>query len=144
MKQKLATLICICCIIICSENGQKLHHSEDVVEYAKLTPSDFRQKIAKAPIAYLPLGTIEWHGEHLPLGSDGLQSLEFMKLLAENVGGIVMPILFLGPDSLIQKNGKDLHGIMTAHSTSQGFGLKSVGGMIEPIKYGIETKNQFL
>lgn len=46
--------------------------AEIPVEYALLTPGDFRTRLAEAPIAYLPLGTLEWHGEHLPLGSDGL------------------------------------------------------------------------
>ncbi len=42
------------------------------VFYAELTPTAFRERIAQAPIAYLPLGTLEWHGEHLPLGTDGV------------------------------------------------------------------------
>ena len=69
------------------------------VLYAELTPQEFRERIAEAPIAYLPLGTLEWHGEHLPLGSDGLQAQGFFIELAREVGGIVLPMLFLGPDS---------------------------------------------
>jgi len=68
------------------------------VHYVELTPQDFRQRLAEAPIAYLPLGTLEWHGEHLPLGSDGLQSGGFFVELAKRVGGVVLPMLFLGPD----------------------------------------------
>jgi creatinine amidohydrolase len=68
------------------------------VLYAELTPRQFRERLAAAPIAYLPLGTLEWHGEHLPLGSDGLQSQGFFKALAAEVGGIVLPMFFLGPD----------------------------------------------
>jgi len=41
------------------------------VFYSELTPQEFRERLAQAPIAYLPLGTLEWHGEHLPLGADG-------------------------------------------------------------------------
>ena len=88
---------------------QKKH--QDIVEYVKLTPTEFRYRIGEAPIGYLPLGTIEWHGEHMPLGSDGLQSSEFFKLLAEKSGGIVMPMLFLGPDTMIVKDGIELHGV---------------------------------
>ena len=66
--------------------------------YAELTPEAFRERITQAPIAYLPLGTLEWHGEHLPLGSDGLQSQGFFGELAREVGGIVLPMLFVGPD----------------------------------------------
>jgi creatinine amidohydrolase len=53
----------------------------------------------EAPVAYLPLGTLEWHGEHMPLGADGLQSRHFFELLARECGGVVMPMLFLGPDT---------------------------------------------
>jgi creatinine amidohydrolase len=66
--------------------------------YAELTPSEFRRQLATAPIAYLPLGTLEWHGEHLPLGTDGLISQGFFMELARRAGGIVLPMLFVGPD----------------------------------------------
>jgi len=66
--------------------------------YIELTPSQFRARLAAAPIAYLPLGTLEWHSEHLPLGTDGIISGGFFDALASRVGGIVLPMLFLGPD----------------------------------------------
>jgi hypothetical protein len=37
------------------------------VRYDELLPHEFRKRLAERPIAYLPLGTLEWHGEHLPL-----------------------------------------------------------------------------
>ena len=40
----------------------------DKVRYAELLPHEFRTRLAQRPVAYLPLGTLEWHGEHLPLG----------------------------------------------------------------------------
>jgi creatinine amidohydrolase len=83
----------------------------DRVLYAELTPQAFRERLAVAPIAYLPLGTLEWHGEHLPLGSDGLQSQGFFERLAREVGGIVLPMLFLGPDRVRQVNGQTLYGM---------------------------------
>lgn len=48
------------------------------------------------PVAYLPLGTLEWHGPHMPLGADGIQSKELFVRVAEKVGGVVLPILFMG------------------------------------------------
>ena len=71
------------------------------VNYAELTPAEFRQRVAAAPIAYLPLGTLEWHGEHLPLGSDGLQSTGFFERLASEVGGIA--------DGLLIRSDRDAH-----------------------------------
>lgn len=80
------------------------------VLYAELMPGEFKSRIADAPIAYLPLGTLEWHGEHLPLGSDGIQPFEFFKELAAEVGGIVLPALFLGPDRVEEIEGVEYYG----------------------------------
>lgn len=87
--------------------------SDEKVLYAELTPQEFRERIAAAPIAYLPLGTLEWHGEHLPIGSDGLQSYGFFIQLAQRAGGIVLPMLFLGPDRMEEVDGKELYGMDT-------------------------------
>ena len=81
------------------------------VFYAELTPAEFRQRLAAAPIAYLPLGTLEWHGEHLPLGSDGLQSQGFFAELAQQAGGIVLPMLFVGPDLVKETQDKTYYGM---------------------------------
>jgi creatinine amidohydrolase len=81
------------------------------VLFEELTPTAFRERLAKAPVAYLPLGTIEWHGEHLPLGSDGLQSREFFIMLAREAGGIVYPMLFMGPDRKEIINEEELYGM---------------------------------
>lgn len=86
------------------------------VVYAELTPTEFRQRLAEAPIAYLPLGTLEWHGEHLPIGSDGMQSAGFFQLLAEEVGGIVLPMLFLVPDRRQVVEGRELYGMDICHA----------------------------
>ena len=104
-------LLSIISLFACNSTQQETKPNEEIVEYAKLTPNKFRTRIAEAPIAYLPLGTLEWHSEHLPLGADGLQSFEFMKVLAKEAGGIVLPMLYLGPDTLIMKDGKELHGV---------------------------------
>jgi creatinine amidohydrolase len=81
------------------------------VLYERLIPSEFEARIKKVPIAYLPLGTLEWHGAHLPLGSDFLQSQGFFKKLAQRVGGVVLPPLFLGPDKVQEVNGFEYYGM---------------------------------
>lgn len=88
----------------------------DKVLYAELTPQEFRERLKEAPVAYLPLGTLEWHGEHLPLGADGLQSAGFFERLAREVGGIVLPMLFLGPDRREMMDGQELYGMDVYHN----------------------------
>ncbi|MBR6571991.1 MAG: creatininase family protein [Clostridia bacterium] len=81
------------------------------VLYEELRPREFAERIAKAPIAYLPLGTLEWHGLHLPLGSDGMQSRGLFCEMARRVGGIVLPMLFVAPDKTLERDGQTYIGM---------------------------------
>jgi creatinine amidohydrolase len=86
--------------------------TREKVCYEELTPAEFSIRLADCPVAYLPLGTLEWHSNHLPLGSDGLQSEEFFIRLATDLGGIVLPKLFIAPDgydTII--NGNEYYGM---------------------------------
>jgi len=83
----------------------------DKVLYIELTPQEFKERLLKAPIAYLPLGTLEWHGRHMPLGADGLISSGFFIELARKIGGIVLPMLFIGPDYFKSIEGKEYYGM---------------------------------
>ncbi len=94
-----------------SQTQLKNNQMSEKVLFEELTPTEFRERLAEAPVAYLPLGTIEWHGEHLPLGSDGLQSKEFFIMLAREAGGIVYPMLFMGPDRKEIINEEELYGM---------------------------------
>ena len=84
---------------------------DEEVLYERLTPKAFEYRKQNAPIAYLPLGTLEWHGPHLPLGSDHLQSQGFFIKLAKRVGGVVLPPLFLGPDKMKRVDGFEFYGM---------------------------------
>jgi creatinine amidohydrolase len=89
------------------------------VRFDELRPHEFRERLAHRPIAYLPLGTLEWHGEHLPLGSDAIQSEGLMIRCARRFGGIVMPPIHLGPDRARPlDNGDMLVGMDYAESTT--------------------------
>jgi creatinine amidohydrolase len=81
------------------------------VLYEELTPRMLASRMEKAPIAYLPLGTLEWHGAHMPLGADGLQSQGFFEHLAREAGGVVLPMLFVGPDRHVVDDGKEYYGM---------------------------------
>jgi creatinine amidohydrolase len=92
--------------------------THEKVLYEELTPSEFSTRLADCPVAYLPLGTLEWHSYHLPLGSDGIQSQEFFKRLATEAGGIVLPMLFLGPDLDTVINNHEFYGMDQAKTFS--------------------------
>jgi len=82
------------------------------VRYADMRPDEFRKRLAARPLAYLPLGTLEWHGEHLPYGSDAIQCEGLMIECARRYGGIVLPPLHAGPGpTMLAPDGKLLIGM---------------------------------
>ena len=42
--------------------------SLDHVRLDLLLPFQIRERLAANPLVFIPLGTIEWHSEHLPVG----------------------------------------------------------------------------
>src|SRR5699024_2430992 len=53
-------------------------------------------KIKQSKMAILPVGAVEAHGPHLPLGTDNLLAERLSEKLAERVNGIVLPTLPYG------------------------------------------------
>jgi creatinine amidohydrolase len=100
------------------QGGGAAPGESEKVLYSELLPHEFRRRLAARPLAYLPLGTLEWHGEHLPLGSDAIQSEGLMIECARRFGGIVMPPIHLGPDRARPAQGGMLYGMDYAESTT--------------------------
>ena len=93
-----------------NKSGKKSKYPK--VQYVELLPHEFRKRLADKPLAYLPLGTIEWHGEHIALGADAIQSQSLMVQCAIECGGIVMPPIYLGPDrAKLMEDGSMLFGM---------------------------------
>jgi len=61
-----------------------------------LRPHEIRDRLAERSVVYLPLGTIEWHSEHLPVGLDALTAQGVCLRAAVLDGGIVYPPLHYG------------------------------------------------
>ncbi len=65
----------------------------DHVRLDRLLPFQIRARMQENPIVFLPLGTIEWHSEHLPVGLDALTSEGLCLRAADRIGGLVYPVL---------------------------------------------------
>jgi len=63
-----------------------------------LRPQEILAEIDRCPVVYWPLGLIEWHGPHLPTGTDALNAEAAAHLAAEWGGGLVMPPLYGGTE----------------------------------------------
>jgi len=69
------------------------------VQFEEMFPWESAQAIAEAPICYLPLGVIEWHGEHNAVGLDAIKAHAVCVRAARKSGGIVVPPLYWATDS---------------------------------------------
>jgi len=90
------------------------------VRYHMLRPGQVRQRRQACPIAYVPIGTIEWHGLHNPYGADTLQAEDLAILAARIGGGLAFPPLWYGEsrvESLMEANAADRDRI------AEGMGL---------------------
>lgn len=57
---------------------------------------DIKEKIEKSKIAILPIGAVEAHGPHLPLGTDNYLAERLSERVAEKTGAFVLPTLPYG------------------------------------------------
>ncbi len=67
---------------------------EAKVQYEALLPHEFAERIAAFPVVYVPVGSLEWHGEHLALGNDALKMHALCCEAARLGGGVVYPPIY--------------------------------------------------
>src|SRR5581483_9064850 len=73
-------------------------------------PAEIVADSERAPVVFVPDSPIEWHGPNLPLGTDGLPAHHIAVRAARRVGGVVLPTVFAGTDSMHEpgENGMGL------------------------------------
>lgn len=82
----------------------------DEVRYHLLRPEEIVARRTACPAVYIPIGTLEWHGPHNPVGADTLQADGLAVLCAEKGGGLVFPPLYYGEsraESLMESGAAD-------------------------------------
>ena len=68
------------------------------VQFEEMFPWEFAQALEHAPICYLPLGVLEWHGEHNAVGLDAIKAHTVCVRAAQLSGGVVAPLLYWATD----------------------------------------------
>nr|MDD6336705.1 creatininase family protein [bacterium] len=84
------------------------------VRYQMLRPAQIVERRKACPIAYVPLGNLEWHGVHNPVGADTLQAEGLAIMCAQMGGGLAFPPLYYGENrlqALMESNETDRDGI---------------------------------
>jgi creatinine amidohydrolase len=85
-----------------------------------LRPGQIVARRRECPVVYVPIGTLEWHGIHNPVGADTLQAEGLAILCAQKGGGLVFPPLYFGEsrlEALMEANAQDRDRI------AEGMGL---------------------
>jgi creatinine amidohydrolase len=80
------------------------------VRYQLLRPEQAVARRKECPAVYIPIGTLEWHGVHNPLGADTLQAEGLAIMCAQKGGGAVFPPLYYGEsrlEALMEANADD-------------------------------------
>lgn len=63
-----------------------------------MIPSEILAVIRDVSIAYLPVGSMEWHGPHMGMGMDTINAYAVALGTAERLGGAVIPPLYIGTE----------------------------------------------
>lgn len=62
----------------------------------EISSKDFARLVKDDPVAVVPVGSLEEHGEHLPLGTDSMQAEEVARRLAQEIGALILPPIGYG------------------------------------------------
>jgi creatinine amidohydrolase len=89
----------------------------------------------RSSVAYIPLGPMEWHGPHLPFGTDMLHAYWIALDSVQKTGGVVLPPLPLGTETLIGPMRERHRGF---EGTERVFGMDFPGFSI-PSLYNEES-----
>jgi creatinine amidohydrolase len=99
-------------------------------QYERLRPAEIEAIRARTPVAYLPWGALEWHSYHNPIGLDGMQAHGQSCALAARTGGVVLPPIYIGTDTIKPFKGFG-HTIEHAASTVRTLCREFLGQLAE-------------
>lgn len=61
-----------------------------------MTWPEVEELLTRTDVALIPVGSIEQHGRHLPLGTDSYAAMEVCKLIAQRSEALVAPVVLAG------------------------------------------------
>jgi creatinine amidohydrolase len=68
--------------------------------YSKLRPDELATIRAAAPVACVPWAALDWHGPHLPLGTDGIVVETIAEQVIKRTGGVLLPTTWWSIDTM--------------------------------------------
>jgi len=77
------------------------------MRYELMSPSELRTAMQERWPLVLPLGVLEYHGEHLPLGMDTLAVTETLALLEKEMDIVILPAFYYGACSFAVEDAEN-------------------------------------
>lgn len=69
------------------------------IRFEYLRPAQLNEEMARCPLVFLPVGPLEYHGPHLPVGMDPINATQCALETCSRLGrGVVHPTLFTGTE----------------------------------------------
>ncbi len=103
------------------------------VRYEELRVEELFAARAEAPLAYFPIGSLEYHGFHLPFGFDAMHAHTLCIEAAQRTGGVVLPATWWGTEghvgwegSLLLSNGTIAGLVADVFGQLDGQGFKLI------------------
>lgn len=73
--------------------------AEREIRFELLRPAELNAELARCPLVFLPVAPLEYHGPHLPVGTDPINATQCALGACRRLGkGVVMPTLFWGTE----------------------------------------------
>ncbi|WP_376790738.1 creatininase family protein [Thermoflexus sp.] len=67
-----------------------------LLRWENMSGEEARQHLKEQRLVILPIGAIEAHGPHLPTGTDNILAVAIAERVAEQVGGVLLPLIPYG------------------------------------------------
>jgi creatinine amidohydrolase len=91
----------------------------DEVQAVNLRPGELLARQAVLPVAFQPIGTLEWHGRQNPIGCDTIKADRLCIETAKRTGGVVMPPIYFSVDTCFDAG----FGLANGMDATAGFPL---------------------
>jgi len=89
--------------------------------YQDMLPHEIVARRKGHPAAFIGLGGLEWHGEHLAVGNDALKAEALCELAAKRSGGFAFPTLWYGEPRVTRIMEDDDHDTDGKVKSKMGF-----------------------
>lgn len=63
--------------------------------WMEMSPVELDEAVGQCPMLYLPVGSLEWHGPHSPLGTDAYRAQALCEAAVARTGGVMAPMLYV-------------------------------------------------